>query len=127
VFGTLLCWSESQAAVTMRDISDFTMRVSVGAGHTCSITLQDQTYCWGANTHGQVGDGTRVDRSTQFEVTGAFGGYGGFKVAAGQAATCALALAVYCWGSDASGQLGLGGALGAPPTDRLTPARVRFP
>lgn len=127
VFGTLICWSESPAVVTMRDISDFTMRLSVGAGHTCSVTQQGEAFCWGANAHGQVGDGTRIDRSMQFEVTGAFAGFGVFKIAAGQGATCAIALEVYCWGSDASGQLGIGGVPTSPPSDRLTPTRVRFP
>lgn len=33
--------------------------ISVGAGHTCAITVDQALYCWGGNGAGQIGDGTK--------------------------------------------------------------------
>jgi alpha-tubulin suppressor-like RCC1 family protein len=37
-------------------------RLVAGSFHTCGITPAGTTYCWGANTYGQIGDGTETDR-----------------------------------------------------------------
>ncbi len=35
--------------------------IDVGATHTCVSTGSGAAYCWGFNTDGQLGDGTRVN------------------------------------------------------------------
>ena len=35
-------------------------QVSAGASFTCGVTIQDLAYCWGDNTVGQLGNGTRT-------------------------------------------------------------------
>jgi alpha-tubulin suppressor-like RCC1 family protein len=37
--------------------------VVMGSQHACALTDGGQAYCWGDNTYGQVGDGTRVKRT----------------------------------------------------------------
>jgi alpha-tubulin suppressor-like RCC1 family protein len=36
--------------------------VEAGAYHTCGVTAGGETYCWGLNDSGQVGDGTTSNR-----------------------------------------------------------------
>jgi alpha-tubulin suppressor-like RCC1 family protein len=83
--------------------------LSAGGSHTCAtITVQGTNglFCWGLNDHGQLGDGTTLQRTTPALVSG-----GPFSsVTAGGSHTCALtsAGAAYCWGANDHGQLGDG-------------------
>ena len=36
--------------------------------HTCAITLSNELYCWGANSFGQVGDGTKQQRTLPVKI-----------------------------------------------------------
>jgi alpha-tubulin suppressor-like RCC1 family protein len=36
----------------------WTHRIVTGSGHVCAFAEDTSTWCWGANTYGQVGDGT---------------------------------------------------------------------
>jgi len=71
--------------------------VSVGVGHTCGITTQNEAYCWGANHAGRLGNGTQTDRSRPTPVGG---GHRFTTIAAGGSHTCAISDegAVFCWG-----------------------------
>jgi alpha-tubulin suppressor-like RCC1 family protein len=93
-------------------------RVSVGALHTCGLTANGTAYCWGANSGGQLGDGTTTNRPVPVAVSGGLtftqittGGYT-------RGLTCGLTSggAAYCWGENVSGQLGLGTADTDPHT-----------
>jgi len=42
--------------------------ISAGMTHSCGVTTGNRAYCWGENTFGQVGDGTRVNRPTPVAV-----------------------------------------------------------
>jgi hypothetical protein len=35
--------------------------LDAGASHVCGVTREGRAYCWGANTYGQLGDGTTSD------------------------------------------------------------------
>ena len=37
-------------------------RVDTGYYHSCALTSEGVIWCWGYNEHGQVGDGTWIDR-----------------------------------------------------------------
>jgi alpha-tubulin suppressor-like RCC1 family protein len=82
--------------------------LSAGASHTCVVTVGGQAWCWGNNGSGQLGDGTTTHRGTPVLVASLPRGV--VRLAAGEAHTCALfgSGGVWCWGANASGQLGSG-------------------
>lgn len=86
--------------------------------HTCATLVNGGVQCWGFNNFGQVGDGTRLNRSLATPVSGLSNGVS--AVAAGDHHTCALAReGVKCWGDNSVGQLGQGS-----PTLRSLPAET---
>src|SRR3989441_9725566 len=44
--------------------------VSASAFHTCGVTATGAAYCWGLNSHGQVGDGSTTNQSSPALVAG---------------------------------------------------------
>ena len=97
--------------------------LAAGVAHSCGLTPAGAAYCWGINNSGQLGNGTTTQRSTPTAVTMP-SGVAFSSIAAGDVHTCGLtsAGAVYCWGSNGSGQLGDGTITG-----RLTPTLVTMP
>jgi alpha-tubulin suppressor-like RCC1 family protein len=81
-------------------------RVTLGYGHTCAVTHSSTAKCWGWNNYGQLGNGTLFHSATPQDITGLPGEI--VQLAAGFGHTCASSVAgkVWCWGSNASGELG---------------------
>jgi alpha-tubulin suppressor-like RCC1 family protein len=79
--------------------------VAAGRGHSCALRSTGAIECWGLNSHGQLGNGDRFNRTTTVAVAGVADAT---AVAAGGAHTCALHATgeVSCWGSNASHQVG---------------------
>jgi len=79
--------------------------VSAGRAHTCGVTANGTTYCWGDNSGGQLGDGSTTPSSAPVAVAGglSFG-----TVSARSAHTCGPTAGgtAYCWGDNPFGQLG---------------------
>jgi alpha-tubulin suppressor-like RCC1 family protein len=105
--------------------------IAAGDGHTCAVALLDDTaWCWGSNANGQLGTtlGGGATLST-FPVT-ASGGRGFRSIAAGQALSCAVTPSGsgFCWGSNASGQMGIGSdvAQPSPPQPRAVSGGLVF-
>lgn len=88
--------------------------------HHCARMAAGTVWCWGQNGHGQLGDGTAVDRSTPVQVVDLFDVV---DVAVGPLHSCALRRdgEVLCWGENRHGQLGDGTAV-----DNPTPVFVRW-
>ncbi len=82
--------------------------VATGYMHSCALT-GGKVYCWGDNSRGQLGDGSTTQRTSPVLVQGVLATKTVTAIAAGAAHTCAIAGgAAYCWGSNVSGQLGVG-------------------
>ncbi len=83
--------------------------VVAGAHHTCAMA-DSRLYCWGSDTHGQLGNGDSVSGPWQFPAHA----IGSDEVVVRAAAaygdtTCAIVLEnsdqkLYCWGDNAHGQ-----------------------
>ena len=86
------------------------VQMSTGSAHTCAVTAAGGAYCWGDNSYGQVGDGSRTQRVAPVKVAGNLV----FRhVRAGWDHTCGVATndVAYCWGRNKVGQLGDGTVL----------------
>ena len=79
---------------------------------TCGATTVGEVYCWGANSDGQLGDGTTTDRPIPVKVKGLE--KKALEVTCGRAHACARVEGdrVYCWGASRVGQLGEGAGTG---------------
>jgi alpha-tubulin suppressor-like RCC1 family protein len=94
------------------------LRVVARGGHTCALTTTGSIRCWGRNSDGQIGNGTKVNALTPVEVGGIAGDAA--AVHAGWVHTCMRTQAggVKCWGNNQYGQLGDGTLTGrVTPTD----------
>jgi hypothetical protein len=99
------------------------VQVVAGAYHRCALSSYGSVYCWGANTQGQLGNGTTADSDTTLGVPGL---PTIATLAGGWLHTCALARTgvAFCWGSNASGQLGGGDVAGMGPMRVATAERM---
>jgi hypothetical protein len=101
--------------------------VAAGGLHTCALMMGGGVKCWGSNFQGTVGDGDtnpndrpipvdvcRVYDASAQECAELFSG--ATAVAAGLVQSCALTAVggVKCWGSNATGVLGIGTSDGSP-------------
>jgi len=140
--GGVKCWGSNQygqlgdgttaARTTAVDVAGLTSAVTAitaGPIHTCALTRIGGVRCWGSNSLGQLGDGTKTERSTPVGVVGLASGVtalaagGATSHAAGGAHACAITGAggVKCWGYNNLGQLGDG-----TTTARASPVDVDF-
>jgi alpha-tubulin suppressor-like RCC1 family protein len=100
--------------------------VSAGFQHTCGLSTDGAVYCWGYNDAGQLGIGetggsrnepTRTATDVRFT-----------RVSVGGKHSCAVAVTgrMYCWGADASGQLGNGTGAGPTAAPALSAGSLEF-
>jgi hypothetical protein len=121
------CVRERTGVVTCTDRSSprmlpFTRPISIGAGggQRCAVEAAGTAFCWGDNRRGELGNGTT---DSAFDPVPVAGRSDVVAITAGSNAhTCARTrtAAVFCWGSNDRGQLGIG-VEGDP---QLTPVRV---
>jgi len=120
--GAAMCWGQNQNGQlgngTLDDshlpgqvtgLSSGIAAIAGGVNHTCAVTSAGQVKCWGDNSNGQLGNGTRTNERSPRPVL-VRGIRGATAVATGQQHSCAIAGGrVKCWGFDSDGQLGDGG------------------
>ena len=101
-------WHNVSNSNLTTDISAYT-RIDSGSYHTCSIRANDsRVLCWGANSYGQLGDNSQVEKRdpTLTTDTSAYS-----SISTGSSHTCGLRTndsRVLCWGYSAYGRLGDG-------------------
>jgi alpha-tubulin suppressor-like RCC1 family protein len=132
--GAALCWGMNSFGqlgdgtsvshllpTSVAGLSSGVVAVTAGVLHTCAITTSHALRCWGRNSTGQLGDGTKTSRLLPTQVVGLTRGV--VAAAAAEEFTCALMSAggVQCWGMNRSGQLG-----DETTFNRFTPAPVHL-
>jgi alpha-tubulin suppressor-like RCC1 family protein len=82
--------------------------VSAGAGYSCGVTMITGVgYCWGEDVSGSLGAGGAVPQANPTP-TLVLGGHTFTSITAGGGHTCGLVGGLtYCWGLNASGELGI--------------------
>ncbi len=131
--GAVQCWGnddsgqlgdgthESRAIpVAVAGLTQVATAITAGNAHTCARTTGG-VMCWGYGQYGQLGNGATSDSPTPVSVRTPAAGLGAGGIGAGGQQSCALdgQGGAFCWGEDASGQLGDDGA-----SDRAVPVPV---
>ena len=136
--GRGFCWGANQhgevgvAFVSIEELTTSPIEVDGGFRfkqlipgwiHACGITSADATYCWGANSGGQLGTpgGVPNDQRSPVRVDG---GRAFAQLSLGAEHSCGLTNdgVAYCWGENSGGQLGDGTVI-----DRFVPTPVSTP
>lgn len=129
--GAAYCWGvNARGQVGNGTTSNVLVPTAVGGGnvfasladgigdHACGLTTGGAAFCWGANSFGQLGDGTTTDRAAPTAVSG---GFTFTKLVLSNMTTCGLTTGgtIRCWGWASFGFFG-DGALGTiQPTPTL--------
>lgn len=94
--------------------------VTTGSGHTCAIKTDNSLYCWGYNFSGQLGDGSSGELSDK-NIPIKIGEASWSAITAGAVHTCGITIdgTLYCWGRNATGNLGDG-----TTNDKNIPTRI---
>ncbi len=130
--GGVLCWGYNSSGQlgsagppsghgwpTLAAVPVTLVSLAAGGEHTCGLTAAGAAYCWGSNSNGQLGNGTIG--GTFVPAGPVSGGLTFVVLSTGGYHTCGVTPdgSIYCWGANASGQLGDG-----TQTDRGAPVRV---
>ncbi|HET9730281.1 MAG TPA: hypothetical protein VFR41_12700 [Acidimicrobiia bacterium] len=109
----------SATPIAVRGLPSDVVAIAAGSNHGLAVTARGTVFAWGHNKSGQLGDGSRTDRTTPAEIAGL---QNVRAIAAGFGFSMALEAdgTVLAWGNNQSGQLGDGNA----PEDHDRPAPV---
>jgi alpha-tubulin suppressor-like RCC1 family protein len=96
----------SRVPVDVSGLGSGVSAITAGGAHSCALTVAGGVKCWGAAGYDESGNATAT-ATTPLEVPGLASGVGAIE--AGGSHTCVLMGGkVRCWGTNGSGQLGMG-------------------
>jgi alpha-tubulin suppressor-like RCC1 family protein len=92
--------------VSVIGLSNGVTTLAAGASHTCALLNSGVVKCWGLNTNGQLGDGTKINRRIPVQVQKLTKEVK--QLATGTNYSCALTLGgkIYCWGDGSNNIFG---------------------
>lgn len=95
--------------------------ISLGRDHSCAIRTDGTVACWGKNDRGQLGNGAAIPGASVTSPVATAGLTNIVGLSAGQDHNCAVNAsgALYCWGSNTYGELGIGSTV-----DQSSPVQV---
>ncbi len=121
VAGALLCWGHNetgqlgtgsmQGSLTPAGVSGLgsgVAAVAAGGLHTCAATAAGAALCWGANSSGELGNGTTAQSLVPVAVEGLTSGVTAVAVGFGHSCAIGAGGGLKCWGLDKYGELGNG-------------------
>lgn len=115
--------AQSTTPVSVANQSGFTvLDVSAGTDHSCAVTQGGQSWCWGRNNYGQLGNNSTTNSSVPVgPLAGAIPAGTVTQISAGLTHSCAVANGqAYCWGRGNYGQLGFNSTQSNLPAAVLT-------
>lgn len=112
VSGTMITGFDQRGRPVWTDRNDLTPHrfeaLAASANHSCAIDAVKAVWCWGANNHGQLGDGTTTEssRPVKTQASALFSRL----TSGGINTSCGLTEGgkALCWGENQHGQLGTG-------------------
>ncbi len=106
--------------VPVNGLASGVQAISAGSVHTCAVA-NGAAFCWGDNSAGELGNGTKTNSNVPVPVTGLTSGVQAISVAS--TTSCAVVNGeAFCWGKNNIGQLGNNST-----TDSLVPIQVGLP
>ncbi len=137
--GSVWCWGSNtvdgrlgdgttaprKGPVRVSGLDGDVVTMAAGETHTCVLKKDRTVWCWGGNSFGQLGDGTRKDRFVPVRVDAVGGGVR--LLAVGSRHSCALKSddSLWCWGDNAAGQLGETPSLSRPAPQKVAGLRTQ--
>jgi alpha-tubulin suppressor-like RCC1 family protein len=110
--GTSGSFNSNPTPISVAGLSGAAIAVVASNGHTCALITGGTVQCWGRNSDGQLGDGTKVDRTTPVTVVDSEDDplTGVTAISASPQYTCAVIEdgGIRCWGDNGIGELGTG-------------------
>lgn len=129
--GAAYCWGENNAGQLGRAVGNTTdssvpvavsttgvlsgktiTDIVVGLQHSCALTSEQKTYCWGYNGSGQLGNGNNTTQRVPVAIsmTGDLSGQNIVSIGGGANRGCVMTdgYQSFCWGLNDLGQLGDG-------------------
>lgn len=108
--------AQSSVPVAVSGLAGGVVAIAAGGADTCAAMATGDSFCWGVNVSGQLGDGSTTSRGVPSATVGVLGGVaiGPGAMAPGSDHTCMVATggSVVCSGDDTNGALGNGGNAG---------------
>lgn len=119
--GAVKCWGQNQYGqlgtgntvdqllpTPVQGLNKNVIDIASGRESVCALLRGGSVKCWGQNSFFQLGDNSKINRSTPTDVSGLSAGVK--RIAAGYIHACVLLKngKIKCWGEGSYGQLGIG-------------------